>query len=47
MRASPDETPDDLLARAHDVARALVDCRAIEIGAGRIAFARSGIGVIG
>jgi FAD:protein FMN transferase len=36
---------DDILARAHDVARALVDYRAIEIGAGRIAFARSGMAV--
>jgi FAD:protein FMN transferase len=36
---------DDILARAHDVARALVDYRQIEIGSGRIAFARSGMGV--
>jgi FAD:protein FMN transferase len=37
---------DGLLARAHDVARALVDYRAIEIGAGgRIAFARPGMAV--
>jgi thiamine biosynthesis lipoprotein len=36
---------DDILARAHDVARALVDYRGIEIGAGRIAFARSGMAV--
>jgi FAD:protein FMN transferase len=35
----------DILARAHDVARALVDYRQIEIGAGRIAFARPGMGV--
>jgi FAD:protein FMN transferase len=36
---------DDILARAHDTARALVDYRQIEIGAGRIAFARSGMAV--
>jgi thiamine biosynthesis lipoprotein len=36
---------DDILARAHDVAQALVDYRAIEIGAGRIAFARPGMAV--
>jgi FAD:protein FMN transferase len=36
---------EDILARAHDVARALVDYREIEIGAGRIAFARSGMAV--
>jgi FAD:protein FMN transferase len=36
---------DDILARAHDVARALVDYRDIEIGAGRIAFARPGMAV--
>jgi thiamine biosynthesis lipoprotein len=36
---------EDILARAHDVARALVDYRQIEIGAGRIAFARSGMAV--
>jgi thiamine biosynthesis lipoprotein len=36
---------DDILARARDVARALVDFRAIEIGAGRIAFAREGMAV--
>jgi FAD:protein FMN transferase len=35
----------DILARAHDVAQALVDYRAVEIGAGRIAFARSGMAV--
>jgi thiamine biosynthesis lipoprotein len=35
---------DDILARAHDVARALVDYRQIEIGSGRIAFARPGMG---
>ncbi len=35
---------DDILARAHDVARALVDYRQIEIGAARIAFARPGMG---
>jgi FAD:protein FMN transferase len=44
-RTIADEAPaDDLLARAHDVARALVDYRAIEIGVGRIAFARPGMG---
>jgi thiamine biosynthesis lipoprotein len=36
---------EDILARAHDVARALVDYRQIEIGAGRIAFARPGMAV--
>jgi thiamine biosynthesis lipoprotein len=36
---------DDILARARDVAQALVDYRAIEIGAGRIAFARPGMAV--
>jgi FAD:protein FMN transferase len=36
---------DDLLARARDVAQALVDCREIEIGASRIAFARQGMAV--
>ncbi len=35
---------DDILARAHDVARALVDYRQIEIGSGRIAFAHTGMG---
>jgi FAD:protein FMN transferase len=35
---------DDILARAQDVARALVDYRQIEIGSGRIAFARPGMG---
>jgi FAD:protein FMN transferase len=41
-----DEAPgDDILARARDVARALVDYREIEIGAGRIAFARPGMAV--
>ena len=34
---------NDILARAHDVAQALVDYRAVEIGAGRIAFARPGM----
>jgi FAD:protein FMN transferase len=33
----------DILARAQDVARALVDFRRIETGAGRIAFAREGM----
>jgi thiamine biosynthesis lipoprotein len=36
---------DDILASARDVARALVDYRAIEIGGGRIAFARAGMAV--
>jgi FAD:protein FMN transferase len=36
---------DDIVSRAGDVARALVDFRAIEIGAGRIAFAREGMAV--
>ncbi len=36
---------DDLLARARDVARDLVDYRAIDIGAARIAFARPGMAV--
>ena len=36
---------EDIGARARDVARALVDFRAIEIGAGRIAFAREGMAV--
>jgi len=36
---------DDLLARARDVARELVDFRAIDIGAARIAFARPGMAV--
>jgi FAD:protein FMN transferase len=36
---------DDLLARARDVAQALVDYREIEIGAARIAFARQGMAV--
>ena len=36
---------DDILARARDVAQALVDYRAIEIGTGRIAFARPGMAV--
>jgi thiamine biosynthesis lipoprotein len=45
-RSNVDEArADDILARAHDVARALVDYRAIEIGAGRIAFARPGMAV--
>jgi FAD:protein FMN transferase len=39
------EVQDDVLARARDVARDLVDFRAIEIGAGRIAFARDGMAV--
>jgi FAD:protein FMN transferase len=36
---------DDVLARARDVARDLVDFRAIDIGSARIAFAREGMGV--
>jgi FAD:protein FMN transferase len=36
---------DDILARARDVAQALVDYRQIEIGAGSIAFARQGMAV--
>src|SRR3977135_1011691 len=35
----------DIVARARDVARALVDFRRIETGAGRIAFAREGMGI--
>jgi FAD:protein FMN transferase len=44
-RSNADERVDDVLARAHDVAGALVDYRQIEIGAGRIAFARPGMAV--
>jgi FAD:protein FMN transferase len=45
-RSNGDEARgDDVLARAHDVAQALVDYRQIEIGAGRIAFARPGMAV--
>ncbi len=45
-RSNADEAgADDILARAHDVAQALVDYREIEIGAGRIAFARPGMAV--
>jgi FAD:protein FMN transferase len=44
-RRNADERVDDVLARAHDVAQALVDYRQIEIGAGRIAFARHGMAV--
>jgi FAD:protein FMN transferase len=36
---------EDILARARDVARDLVDFRAIDIGAARIAFARDGMAV--
>ncbi len=36
---------DDVLARAHDVARDLVDFRAIDIGSARIGFAREGMAV--
>jgi FAD:protein FMN transferase len=36
---------DDVLARARDVARDLVDFRAIDIGSTRIAFAREGMAV--
>jgi thiamine biosynthesis lipoprotein len=35
----------DIVARALEVARALVDFRRIETGAGRIAFARAGMGI--
>jgi FAD:protein FMN transferase len=35
----------DIVARAREVARALVDFRRIETGAGRIAFAREGMGI--
>ena len=35
----------DIVARAQDVARELVDFRRIETGAGRIAFAREGMGI--
>jgi FAD:protein FMN transferase len=44
-RSNADEGVGDVLARAHDVAQALVDYRAVEIGAGRIAFARPGMAV--
>jgi FAD:protein FMN transferase len=44
-RSNADERVDDVLARAHDVAQALVDYRQIEIGARRIAFARPGMAV--
>jgi thiamine biosynthesis lipoprotein len=36
---------DDILARAQDLARELVDFRRIETGAARIAFAREGMGI--
>src|SRR5262245_25346673 len=36
---------DDILARATEVARALVDYRAIDTSAARIAFARAGMGI--
>jgi thiamine biosynthesis lipoprotein len=36
---------DDIVARAKDVARELVDFRRIETGAGHIAFAREGMGI--
>jgi thiamine biosynthesis lipoprotein len=36
---------DDILARAQDVARDLVEFRRIETGAARIAFARNGMGI--
>jgi FAD:protein FMN transferase len=36
---------EDIVARAQDVARELVDFRRIETGAGRIAFAREGMGI--
>jgi FAD:protein FMN transferase len=35
----------DIVARAQDVARELIDFRRIETGAGRIAFAREGMGI--
>jgi FAD:protein FMN transferase len=35
----------DIVARAHEVARSLVDFRRIEVGAKRIAFARPGMGI--
>jgi FAD:protein FMN transferase len=35
----------DILARARDVAQSLVDYRAVEVGSGRIAFARPGMAV--
>jgi thiamine biosynthesis lipoprotein len=39
------ETSADILAKAHDVARALVDFRAIDSGANAIGFARAGMGI--
>jgi FAD:protein FMN transferase len=36
---------DDIVARARDVARDLVDYRRIDAGSGRIAFARAGMGI--
>ncbi len=39
------EASEDILARARDVAQALVDFRAIDISAGRIAFGRAGMAV--
>jgi thiamine biosynthesis lipoprotein len=36
---------EDIVARAQDVARELVDFRRIDTGAGRIAFAREGMGI--
>jgi FAD:protein FMN transferase len=38
-------TVQDIVARAQEVARQLVDFRRIETGAGRIAFAREGMGI--
>jgi FAD:protein FMN transferase len=40
-----DARADDILARARDVAQALVDYRAVDIGSTRIAFARPGMAV--
>ena len=36
---------DDIAARAQDVARGLVDYRRIDVGSGRVAFARAGMGI--
>jgi FAD:protein FMN transferase len=42
---SKSDVQHDILARARDVARDLVDFRNIDIGAARIAFARAGMGI--
>src|SRR5579883_1131734 len=42
---SHSDVQPDIAARAHEVARELVDFRQIELGAGRIAFARAGMGI--